>query len=88
MTPFTLTIIFRGKALITPCATLTECSAVYEELRDRSRLGASDWPEGLVTGHDGARYRVSYNGRVWRGTRYDPGAVPIYDNRTPAPAAA
>lgn len=29
---------------------------------------------------------VSYNGRVWRGSRLDwkPGNVPLYDNRVPA----
>lgn len=45
-------------------------SRLYQRLRDQSGEGGSTWPDGLLVGH-GKAYRVSYNGRVWRGERSD-----------------
>lgn len=41
-------------------------SRLYQRLRDQSGEGASTWQDALLIGHGNA-YRVSYNGRVWRG---------------------
>ncbi len=48
-------------------ATLAAASRRYAEERDRSRLGASHFPEGALVTADGEVLRVSYNGRIWRG---------------------
>ena len=46
--------------------SLTHASILFQELRDASGCGASEWPEGFVE-VDGVKYRISYNGRVWNG---------------------
>lgn len=72
-------------------ATFAEASAHYEEIRDRSGLGASRLPFGDVLDEAGKPVAVvSYNGRVWATendprTRYTPGATPLYDNREVQP---
>ena len=45
-------------------ASLDEAVTVYEAARDESSEGASTFAPGEVTGPGGARWRVSYNGRV------------------------
>ena len=45
-------------------ASLDEAVALYEQTRDESDEGASTFAPGEVTGPGGARWRVSYNGRV------------------------
>ena len=45
-------------------ASLDEAVALYEQTRDESGEGASTFAAGDVTGPGGARWRVSYNGRV------------------------
>lgn len=48
-------------------ANLEEASRLYCSYRDKSGEGASTWPEGIVrNAADGRRYRISYNGRIWR----------------------
>jgi len=58
-------------------------SAAYMALRDASGLGGSEWPDGRIycTGGDKPRQiaYVSYNGKVWSGTRYAPNATPIHN---------
>lgn len=46
--------------------SLTHASILYQELRDASGCGASQWPTGFVE-FEGTNYRISYNGRVWDG---------------------
>lgn len=59
-------------------ASLAAASARYADERDRSGLGASRFPGGVLVTADGERLRISYNGRVWRGEwpdaelEYDP----------------
>jgi hypothetical protein len=63
-------------------ATFEQASRMFCVARDKSGEGASRTPtpkivdeRGDVIGH------VSYNGRVWAGASYVPGAQPLYDNR-------
>lgn len=51
-------------ALRREVASLDEAVALYEQTRDESGEGASTFAPGDVTGPGGARWRVSYNGRV------------------------
>ena len=45
-------------------ASLDEAVTAYEALRDQSGEGASTFAAGEVSGPGGARWRISYNGRV------------------------
>ena len=49
-----------------PVDSLTHASILYQELRDASGCGASQWPAGSIE-VEGITYRISYNGRVWDG---------------------
>ena len=51
-------------ALRREVASLDEAVALYEQTRDESDEGASTFAPGEVTGPGGARWRLSYNGRV------------------------
>ena len=51
-------------ALRREVASLDEAVALYEQTRDESGEGASTFAPGEVTGPGGARWRLSYNGRV------------------------
>ena len=44
-------------------ASVDEASKLYQQLRDRSGLGASKWRAGRLSNG----MTISYNGRVWRG---------------------
>lgn len=44
-------------------ASTDEASRLYQELRDKSGLGASQWPTGKLSNG----LTISYNGRVWNG---------------------
>jgi hypothetical protein len=57
---------------------LREASAVYQQLRDESGEGCSTFPDGFVT-RDQAVYRISYNGRVWLGSKAYAGQRPILE---------
>lgn len=46
--------------------SLTHASILFQELRDASGSGGSEWPNGYIE-IDGTTYRISYNGRVWNG---------------------
>lgn len=49
-------------------ATLSELSAQYGLLRDKSGQGASRFPDAIVF-EDGRQIGyISYNGRIWEGT--------------------
>lgn len=60
-----------------------EASRVFARLRDESGLGGSAWPDGRIYDVSGERprwvARISYNAKVWKGTRYVAGAAPILD---------
>jgi hypothetical protein len=48
--------------------TLAQAKAIFNAARDRSGLGASQWPNGkLYVGRHQVGY-ISYNGRAWQGT--------------------
>lgn len=46
-------------------ATLADAVRIYEGARDGSGEGASTFADGEVIADDGARVRISYNGRCW-----------------------
>jgi hypothetical protein len=59
--------------------TLEEASRVYCKLRDESDEGSSTFPEGRLYDTSGEQIAyVSYNGRVWSGSKHDLDATPIY----------
>lgn len=60
------------------CASLAEASAAYVTVRDDSGEGGSTFREAVILAADGARYRVSYNGKVWADGEWKPGDVPVY----------
>lgn len=66
--PFILTIpgsAETGRAAIRrEVISLDEAVRLYEAARDESGEGASTFAPGSVTGPGGARWRISYNGRV------------------------
>lgn len=63
------------------CETLKDCSKIFCAMRDQSGEGASTFPDGRIFENGKRIARVSYNGRVWAGAKYDANATPIYDNR-------
>jgi len=47
------------------CGNLSAAQSLYCYLRDESKLGASEWPQGSIY-RDGTQIAtISYNGRVW-----------------------
>ena len=61
---FKLMIGRRVKVMV---PSLKVASDVFQRVRDESGEGCSTFPDGVVTADDGAKYRISYNGRVWNG---------------------
>ena len=57
--------------------SLVEASRMYCRLRDDAGDGARTFPEGKVIGLTDA-YRISYNGRVWRG-KWHEGQKPVME---------
>lgn len=45
--------------------SLEECSKLYQNIRDRSNLGASSFADGNVLCDGKIVARISYNGRIW-----------------------
>lgn len=77
----------RSRGVRIECASLSEVSTKYSELRDESDEGASTFPNGAVFekgtwGRETPVGHVSYNGRIWAPDANVMGlkAVPIYDN--------
>lgn len=68
MAPFTLKIPGSPetgrRAIRHEVHSLDEAVHVYEAARDESGEGASTFAPGEVTGPGGARWRISYNGRI------------------------
>lgn len=62
-----------------PFAGLKETSQVYRETIDRLGLGASQTPRCEILDGDTVVAHVSYNGKVWAGARWEPGATPLFD---------
>jgi hypothetical protein len=56
---------------------LAKASKIFRDaVGDR---GASMMPNGLLYNEKGEQVAyISYNGKVWAGTEYDPNAVPLY----------
>lgn len=52
---------------------LADASRVYQRERDKSKSGASRFPEGRV-----GEYRISFNGRVWLG-EWKAGQKPVME---------
>ncbi|MHA6767672.1 hypothetical protein [Sphingobium ummariense] len=65
-----------------PARDWAEVSCCYGERRDRSGLGASEFPEGEIIIGDTVIARISYNGRIWLAGPWRPGDKPLYDNRS------
>lgn len=58
--------------------SLEDASMQYSAARDASGEGGSTFPEGRLT-LGGRKYRVSYNGKVWEGSRpWQSGDVPVF----------
>lgn len=62
-------------------ADWADASSTFSARRDRSGLGASDFPEGTIQLAGVAIARVSYNGRIWALGEWARDSEPIYDNR-------
>jgi hypothetical protein len=56
---------------------LAKASKIFRDaVGDR---GASTMPNGLLYNDQGEQVAyISYNGKVWAGTEYDPNAAPLY----------
>jgi hypothetical protein len=60
--------------------TLKALSDAYSAARDASGEGASTVPSAKVYDRDGKQIgHISYNGRIWPGTTWEPGMVPLYN---------
>ncbi len=60
-------------------ADYAQASAMFCAARDKSGLGASRLPNALIfSGQEQVAY-VSYNGKVWPGTTYQPDATPLFN---------
>jgi len=62
-----------------PFYGIAETSRVYRETIDRLALGGSQTPRCEILDGDTVVAHVSYNGRVWAGARWQPGATPLFD---------
>lgn len=56
--------------------SLEAAQIIFCKMREESGEGASTFPDGKINA-DGKVYRISYNGRLWEGTAYVPGAEPV-----------
>lgn len=56
-----------------------EASAIFQDRRDISGEGGSTFNDGIVLAGNSPVARISYNGRVWPGTRYVPDDRPLHD---------
>ena len=74
---FSLNIPYRGKA--GNIVDLAEVSKIYCTLRDRSGEGCSTFRDGVVKENGKTIGFVSYNGKIWPGSDYDPAATPLYN---------
>ncbi len=67
--------------------TMQKASEAYCKMIDATGVGSSRAPRADIVDASGKIVaHISYNGRVWPGTRQDwqPGIAPLYDNRTEA----
>lgn len=58
-------------------ATVEEASKIFCAARDKSGKGARGWPNGAIFEVGKQTAYLSYNGRVWAGTSYQPDAQPL-----------
>lgn len=59
-------------------ASIGEASRMFCAARDKAGLGSSKTPKPLIFNADGSLLgHISYNGRVWAGRDYVPGATPL-----------
>lgn len=70
-----------------PVRDWAEASRCYCQRRDRSGLGARDFAEAELTIGDTVIARISYNGRIWLASDWQPGDTPLYDNAASSTAA-
>lgn len=74
----TLTLRLGGRYKDRQCADLNCAQRAYVHLRERSGLGASRFPEGVVLDERGVHVaRISYNGRAWANEKWTPEEVPL-----------
>lgn len=60
-----------------PVASLADASAKFCAARDKSGFGASRTPTPRIFEGDKQIAYISYNGRVWAGSTYQPDATPL-----------
>ncbi len=60
--------------------TLKELSEAYCRVRDDSGEGMSTFRNAIVKQNGKVVGYISYNGRIWPGTTYQAGAIPLYDS--------
>lgn len=73
-----LTLTFKKKTVAV--VDYAEASARYSAARDNSGQGASTWGNGKIYDRNGTQIAyISYNGKVWAGTQYQPDATPLFD---------
>lgn len=65
---------------IHPATSFEQVSTAYRETIERLGLGASQAPRcEIVDCHGTVIAHCAYNGRVFAGARYEPGATVLYD---------
>ncbi|MFN3253758.1 hypothetical protein [Roseibium album] len=69
-------VLIDGRRL--PFIGLAETSLLYRTTIERLGLGGSETPQCQILDGETVVAYVSYNGRVWEGEEYDPGASPLY----------
>jgi hypothetical protein len=62
-----------------PVADFAEASRLYDEARQASGLGASQFMDGTIKEGRKTVARVSYNAKVWSVAAWVPGMVPLYN---------
>ena len=63
-----------------PFHSFADVSSAYRRTIEHLGLGASQTPPCTIFDETGMLVaHVSYNGRVWAGSSYQPGAVPLYE---------
>lgn len=69
-----------GPKTILRAETLEELSRAYQEERNASGLGASEFGPAIVRDADGSEIaRISYNGRVWPAEPWRADLAPIME---------
>jgi hypothetical protein len=68
-----------GDSEFIPFTTLNEASRAFRFFCDENGFGARDAGSCYIYNGNKIVARVSYNGKVWEGSTYKPGAAPLFD---------